>query len=941
VPPVLQFHIGQCWMSEAEPELGIGFVRSFDSFGVEVEYPASSSTRRYNKRTAPLRRLEFRIGDMVRPAVGEPFEVNRIEVVKGLNWYFGRGAKRLCELDLSPEHKLQRPLERFLAGHVDPLRAFQLRRQTLEYRDQMLRSQARGLIGPRVMLLPHQAYVVSQVAQRGLPRALLADEVGLGKTIEAGWILHQLVVTERVRRVLLIVPQALVNQWFVEMLRRFNLSFWVPESQTDEPLVGADLVDHERVILALESLDNREILESLLEIEWDMIVVDEAHRIEWTDEAPSLEYAILEDLTLRAPGLLLLTATPEQLGLEGHFGRLRLVDPQRFKSWKAYQKEHDKYLQVVELAEALHSGKKLPEKSVTKLKSLLKDKVDPKLLSDLDDARKRRSVMLALVDHYGTGRIYFRNARRVVQLEDFSFPKRILKEHAMELPKSEKERKDSEKREDALVPWLAGFLKDHPDDKVLLICSTARLVTRLKERLLNEYAIRAVDFHEEQPLLARDRNAAYFEDPAGARVLLSSEIGGEGRNFQHAKHLVLADLPVEPDVLEQRIGRLDRIGQQNDIELHVPYIEGSREQVLLRWYRDVFQVFAVPASGAAQVHDDHFDELEKFLVTPKLAFDKDAKEFEALVKKARKKYEETLEVIEQGRDRLIEINSFDPVDGTAITQAIEKSEKSAELRAYLEAIFDGMGIHAEPVDKDVLFVEPGDSMFTTYFPALPPEGMRMAFSRTKALARDDLTMMSWDHPMVTGTLDAILSQEFGNISAAGWTAAPKTGAPPLLVEAYFFLECVADSKWNPDQFFPTEPIRILLNGRNGEVVNDTWPVEKLHPNLVQLTHEQAGILQKIPGAVLRGLLERATADAEKGMKEKVAKSTSRMDESVRSEILRLKALQGKNRLVSDREILWWEERQRNLSAAFKAARLRLDSFLLVIPVSNIPAPKGV
>lgn len=918
-------------MSEAEPELGIGFVRAVDGFAVTVEYPASAGMRRYNRRTAPLRRLEFRQGDFVRPREGEPFEVIRIETRVGLNWYFGRGRVRLCETELSHEHKLQRPLERFQAGQIDPLRAFEIRRQTMQFRDRVLRSSVRGLIGPRVMLLPHQAYVVSQVSNRGLPRALLADEVGLGKTIEAGWILHQLVVTERIQRVLLIVPQALVNQWFVEMLRRFNLSFWVPESHHDEPLEGEDLSEHPRVILAMESLDNRPLLESLLESQWDMIVVDEAHRIEWAPEAPSLEYAILEDLTARAPGLLLLTATPEQLGLEGHFGRLKLVDPQRFSSWKAYEKEHDKYLEVVDLAEALHTGETLPAKAHQKLTKLLDGKIDPALLGDLKDPKKRRAVMLSLVDHYGTGRIYFRNARRVVQLEDFSFPKRILKEHKMPRVDTSGTRKDVELREDALVMWLSTFLKAHPDDKVLLICSTARLVVKLKERLLNEHALRAVEFHEEQPLLVRDRNAAYFEDPQGARVLLSSEIGGEGRNFQHAKHLVLADLPVEPDVLEQRIGRLDRIGQMNDIEIHVPYLEHAREEVLLRWYRDVFEVFAIPASGAAQIHDDFFDDLEKFLLKPKLAFTEGAKEFDALVKKARAKYLETVEMIEKGRDRLIEINSFDPNDGTELTRAIAANEKPEQLRAYLEAIFDGMGIHVEEVDRDTLFVEPGDSMFTSYFPGLPAEGMRMAFSRSKALVRDDLTMMSWDHPLVTGTLEAILSQEFGNIAVAGWTSAPKTGAPPLLVEAFFFLESVADSKWYPDQYFPTEPIRIVLNGRTGEEVGDQWPAEKLHASLIPLTAEQATVLQRIPTGVLRGLLDKAGEHADRVRKVSVTAAVAKMEAAVKAESLRLKALQGRNRLVSDREIQWWDDRQKQLGDAFRGARLRLDSFVLIIP----------
>ncbi len=920
-------------MSEAEPELGIGFVRGIDGMAVDVEYPAVKAARRYNMRTAPLRRLEFRVGDLVQPEGAEAFEVKRIDNRGGINWYVGKGKKEIPETLISTEHKLQRPLERFLAGQIDPLRAFELRRQTMEHRDAVLRSPIRGLIGPRVMLLPHQAYVVSQVSGRGVPRALLADEVGLGKTIEAGWILHQLLVTERVRRVLLLVPQALVNQWFVEMLRRFNVAFWVPDSQSEEPVMGEDLDQHERFILAMESLEDPDFVESILQIEWDIVVVDEAHRVTWAEGDPSPEYVVLEQLSQKTHGMLLLTATPEQLGLEGHFARLKLVDPQRFSSWEKYQKEHEQYREVVELAESLSSDAAPAKKTVSRLKELLKGKIDTAVLSDLSDGAKRREVLLSLVDHYGTGRIYFRNSRRVVQLEDFSFPKRELIAHRLErkeVPEGSKPRKDSEIREDAVVPWLAEFLKNHPDEKVLLIAATAKFVMNVKERLQSEYAIRAVEFHEEQPLLARDRNAAYFEDPQGARVLLCSEIGGEGRNFQHAKHLVLADLPFEPDVLEQRIGRLDRIGQQNDIQIHVPYLTQSREEILLRWYNEIFGAFKAPANGASQIHDEHWDKLEKFLLKPKTAFTTEKKEFEALIKSAREAYQKALALIEAGRDRLIEINSFDGPAGMALTKAITEAEQPEKLKSFLEGMFDCMGIHVEKIGSEGLFAEPGDSMFSSYFPALPAEGMRMSFSRPKALKRDDLTLMTWDHPMVMETLTAVLSQEFGNVSVASWKTKPKGPVPALLVEIYFLLESVSDSHWYGDQFFPNEPIRVVLDARSGKVVTDEWPTDKLHPHLGPVSQEQLQAIRQLPAAPLRTLLEKAGAQAEKVRTERVATAMKKMRACVDSEIHRLRSLQGKNQLVSEAEIRWWEQRGVKLGESFERARARLDSFLLIL-----------
>jgi ATP-dependent helicase HepA len=108
--------------------------------------------------------------------------------------------------------------------------------------------------------------------------------------------------------------------------------------------------------------------------------------------------------------------------------------------------------------------------------------------------------------------------------------------------------------------------------------------------------IRAAVFHEGMSIVERDRAAAWFsEEDSGAQVLLCSEIGSEGRNFQFASHLVMFDLPFNPDLLEQRIGRLDRIGQAHDIQIHVPYLEKTAQSVLVRWYHEGLDAFDTPA----------------------------------------------------------------------------------------------------------------------------------------------------------------------------------------------------------------------------------------------------------------------------------------------------------------------------------------------------------
>ncbi len=871
IDPRNHFQIGQCWTSDGEPELGIGFVESLDFTAVTLLFPSASQTRMYRKKNAPLRRLEYREGEKVQNREGQSITVERIETRDHLNWYIDINGVEFCESELSSKLTLQRPIERFIAGQWDTLKAFSLRRKSLEYFHRHLHSEARGMIGPKVQLLPHQVYVTKEISSRGLPRALLADEVGLGKTIEAAWIMHRLLASERIRRVLIIVPESLINQWFVELFRRFHLSFWVPASQTTESLEMGDIADQERVILSVESVANY-FEQGLLKTEdWDLVIVDEAHRIEWNEAEPGPEYQLLKSLAEKSAGLLLLTATPEQLGIDGHFSRLHLIDPARFPSLEKFKLEHENYVKVAEEA-----------------------------ASSLGNREKA----LDLIDRYGTGRVYFRNSRAIVESEGFSFPKRTLLKHEIE-----------EGRE-KIVEWIAEFAKSHPKEKALLICSSAKKVIEWEKRLRDDHALKVVSFHEEQSLLARDRNAAYFEDPNGATILLCSEIGGEGRNFQHASHLILADLPEDPDVLEQRIGRLDRIGQGSDISIHVPYTSRSSNERLLRIHDEAFHSFTSPPKGAREVYLrflTEWNELNEQSITKA----SDAI-FEKLLAHIKSDYQSQLEKIEAGRDRLIEINSFDPVIAPKLVKTLEAAEHVEELKQHFEELLDAMGLHSDDLDGDSLFVDPGHGQYVSYFPGLPPEGLSFTFSRAKALRRNDLALMTWDHPMVMETLEQITTQEYGNIAVAEWDQ------KMVAIECNFVFEAAPmDSKWFKDEFFASQSIQVTLDAGGKQTV-----IENLKP----LSPALEPLVKKLPVDRIRKLIDQAMIQAQKKSEIIKAQTFAKMHSKIDLEIERLKSLQTKNSLVSDTEIQWWMDRKTNLTQAFQGSQIRLDSFLLAIGV---------
>jgi ATP-dependent helicase HepA len=221
------FQPGQRWISESEPELGLGSILRVTDRRVTAEFAASGARREYARANTPLRRVRFRTGATI---------ANRKE--KSIRRRVRDRARWIAVSIVLTAATFARPIsvmpsvstnleERFFAGQFDPPHVFDLRLAALEHQYRQRKSHIRGFGGGRIDLIPHQLYIASEVAGRLAPRVLLADEVGLGKTIEACLILHRLILTSRAERALILVPESLVHQWFVELLRRFNLWFHI------------------------------------------------------------------------------------------------------------------------------------------------------------------------------------------------------------------------------------------------------------------------------------------------------------------------------------------------------------------------------------------------------------------------------------------------------------------------------------------------------------------------------------------------------------------------------------------------------------------------------------------------------------------------------------------------------------------------------------------
>ena len=361
---------------------------------VTLTFAASDETREYARDNAPLRRVRFRVGDAIIFQDDTRLVVQSVAERGGLIFYRGDGRER-CETELSNTISFNTPEERLFAGQLDAPEVFDLRVAALGHQHRRRKSKVRGFVGGRIELIPHQLFIAAEVAGRLVPRVLLADEVGLGKTIEACLILHRLILTHRAQRVLILVPDSLVHQWFVELLRRFNLWFHIFDEDRCDAIETADpdanpFLDDQLVLASIRLFTGKDArLRQALAAGWDLLVVDEAHHLGWSSEAVSPEYAVVEALGRQTPGLLLLTATPEQLGMASHFARLRLLDPDRFYDLGEFIKEAEHYRDVARLADKLLGEPKLTGSDTKLLARILAD-TEASVRSKLEGDQVRR-----------------------------------------------------------------------------------------------------------------------------------------------------------------------------------------------------------------------------------------------------------------------------------------------------------------------------------------------------------------------------------------------------------------------------------------------------------------------------------------------------------------------------------------------------------------------
>ena len=916
-----EFIKGQRFISQTEQELGLGSVEEINHRMVKLAFNAVNESRIYAKDNAPISRIIFSFGDKIPAKAGWTLTVESIQELNGLAIYQGVDDNGddvlLPETEIADTIKLDRPVERMFSGHLDSNKWFNLRQLALSKRNELQQDPLFGLLGCRTSLLKHQLYIAHSVAKRFAPRVLLADEVGLGKTIEAGLIIHQQLLKNRAKRILIVVPESLTHQWMVEMLRRFNLHFSVySEDQCqgiDESSSFATPFESSQLaIVPLQFLLNRPArAQQVIDTQWDLLVVDEAHHLKWSEDQVSEEYELVESLAKIIKGVLLLTATPEQLGKQSHFARLRLLDAVRFNSYEKFIEEEHNYQAIVNAIDILRSDKditKTGHKNAIKMFSEQKDldALNGLFEGSLDSEEiqsTKQQLTEQLLDQHGTGRLLFRNTRSAIK----GFPKRKLHSYGLEnsyndlrgqdivlqLTPESLETTEYWTKHDTRLSWLVEKIDELDSKKLLLIASNKKTVLDIAESLRVNQGIHAAVFHEDLSLVERDKAAAWFADQEkGAQLLLCSEIGSEGRNFQFAHHVVFFDLPFNPDLLEQRIGRLDRIGQESTIHIHVPYFKGTASEKLFVWYHKGLNLFNKTCPAAFSVFNQVKEELVEQLNT------KDEESYANFVDNTHEITTQANKDFQQGRDRLLEYNSCRPFAAEQLLQDAEM-QSDTSCQRFMHRMFDRYGVDYEELRKNVELVRPGESL-KTHFPGLIEDGMSVTFDRDTALSNETVHFLSWEHPMVLESMEMISTEEKGN---ATLITLKNTGLPPstIIIECLFNLHAPADANLQLSRYLPTDSIRLVADEK---LINRT---KALDPQFIAINSDSVPLnvaLQviKMKAAEMKKVIAVIEKKAESIMPELIQTAQNLVENELDSELLRLENLSKINQNIRLEEI---------------------------------------
>ncbi|MEH1835173.1 MAG: SNF2-related protein [Nostoc sp.] len=441
-------------------------------------------------------------------------------------------------------------------------------------------------------------------------RALLADEVGLGKTIEAGLIIAEYLARGMVQSMLVLTPASLVSQWQSELSDKFNIATITTDNRDPQQPIDEFWTNNPRIIASLNTAKSAKHYPHVTSRTWDLVVVDEAHHLK---NRTTLNWKLVNALNKRF--ILMLTATPVQNSLVELFNLLTLLKPGLLQTEAAFKKEY------------VDSRNGRVPKNPEKLRSLMREVMvrNTRALVDVK-LPKRFATTITVTSQAGEEKLYQdlseylrssedkldRLSRTNLLMRAGSSPGALadsLKQLTLRLPDEELKslaRRAAQVKHVEKAKVLVEMLSK--SSQKTLVFTTHKATSTYLAKTLLAANIPFAEFQGGMSLKQKDEAIAAFRD--NVSVLLASETGGEGRNIQFANAIVNYDLPWNPMKIEQRIGRIHRIGQTQDVFIFNFCLKGSIEEYILRILHDKINMFELVVGEIETILgnvDDEFD----------------------------------------------------------------------------------------------------------------------------------------------------------------------------------------------------------------------------------------------------------------------------------------------------------------------------------------------
>jgi ATP-dependent helicase HepA len=900
-----------CWPTAPGSPLGV--VLDVDGPRIRVRFDGDAEPKVFNSRAHVVERVDL-AGMVKRASTGSIGLLQARTTAVPPRWQviFDGKLVTVAEADLRP-HVLDDPRSRLVQGRLGSARQFSLAVTARRYEIEQLTNDLVSLGESRIDIKPHQVSVVHRVITSYPHRFLLCDEVGLGKTIEAGMILKELRARDAAGRCLVIAPPNLVRQWQFELKSKFNETFSIINSDTVRYLQSSQGLDsnpfevYDSVIVSSSWVTGTKWAQLAADTSWDMVIVDEAHharvRISGNRREETRLYKVVRKLAspdaFSKRAALFLTATPMQLDSGELYSLVELLDPALFPTVENFERHRTEVRGLSRLVHELtQHGFPLPGEEPTAVVERVASWLD---LNDAEAGRRLRAgsgsiahVCEELSARHLLSEVLIRNRKKIVGgfmprqahrwevqlspeerraleavesfvrggyaraertndqavgfvmvifqklmassiralrtsldgrrerlelrasspslnkrtvaamadfeegLEEDEFVAALLSEIAVADVEEAAELKrlvemldavPTDSKADTLVAQLQRLEQHDRAAKVLLF-------TQFRET--QEYLRRRVEaigwdvrlFHGQMKPDAKDAAVEDFRTSSTPSILLSTESGGEGRNFQFCHLLVNYDLPWNPMRVEQRIGRVDRIGQTDIVQVFNFWVRGTVEERVLNVLERRINVFEETVGGLDPILGDTERDLTKILQLGGKERERALLRFEEEIER---KLDQARAAEEKLRDFIMETKSYSREIARQITQRRSPITPAAQ-ELFVARLLSDVNTHLsrQPDDTfDIRFHEP----FVSDYPQHCKDQLR---HRTVAMRPDvkpdseHVEYLALGHPVVDDLIARTTSASYQGSAAAfeiesargltptaGWFIVYELGVPAL------------------------------------------------------------------------------------------------------------------------------------------------------------------